>query len=175
MARVYSDEDRAGALAALQLNQGNIKLTCRQLEIPRRTLKDWRKKALETGVVARDAVMPPPPADWVEVNRLAGSKFLALADEAADIVKENLAQFHGGGLNAGDLQRVATIMGISADKAFAFLVGKNGFNVNVDARSIHVGDSYKEMPLDELRQLAGQLAAASGNNGVAAAVESDSP
>ncbi len=102
MARQYTDAERADALAALQMNGGNIKLTCRELDIPRRTLKDWRTKALDAGVVERDAVSPPPPADWEAINREAGTKFLALADEAADIVRENLAEYHGWGLNPGD-------------------------------------------------------------------------
>jgi transposase-like protein len=39
--RVYSDEDRANALAALAANGGNIEQTARQLGLPRKTVSNW--------------------------------------------------------------------------------------------------------------------------------------
>lgn len=39
--RQYSDSDKAGALAALDANGGNVNRTARQLQIPRTTLTEW--------------------------------------------------------------------------------------------------------------------------------------
>lgn len=40
--RQYSDNDKATALAALDANGGNVKLTAEQLQIPRKTLSQWQ-------------------------------------------------------------------------------------------------------------------------------------
>jgi len=42
MARRYTEDDKATALAALQANGGNLKRTSRELGVPRATLTSWR-------------------------------------------------------------------------------------------------------------------------------------
>jgi hypothetical protein len=41
MKRQYTDNDKAGALAALDANNGNVNRTARQIGIPRTTLIEW--------------------------------------------------------------------------------------------------------------------------------------
>jgi transposase-like protein len=41
--RRYTDDERAGALAALAVNSGNVNRTARQVGVPRRTLAQWAK------------------------------------------------------------------------------------------------------------------------------------
>jgi hypothetical protein len=47
---VYSDEERATALAALDGNGGNRQRTARQLGIPRKTLATWASGAVHPAV-----------------------------------------------------------------------------------------------------------------------------
>lgn len=39
--RQYSDNDKAIALATLDANEGNIRVTARMLKLPESTLTDW--------------------------------------------------------------------------------------------------------------------------------------
>ena len=51
MARQYTEDDKATALAALEANDGNLKRTASELNIPRATLTSWRDgKGINTEV-----------------------------------------------------------------------------------------------------------------------------
>lgn len=68
--RQYSDRDKASALAALDLNEGNVSRTSKQIGIPRKTLEQWaahrhlsadvadlrQEKKAELSVIIEDAV-----------------------------------------------------------------------------------------------------------------------
>lgn len=136
---LHTDTDRSHALAALELAGGNVSKVSRDTGIPRSTITLWRGQAIEAGQVAA-ATVTTKPTDWNEIRKEAGSKFLEIASEAADIVLESLKYFKGRELSAGDLQRIATILGINSDKAYDWLVGRRNseFNINVDARQQNV-------------------------------------
>jgi len=60
MARPYSPEEKANALAQLQMNGGDIRYTSQQLGIPERTLFTWRRQwYAETQ--RRQSPLPPSP------------------------------------------------------------------------------------------------------------------
>ncbi len=48
--RIYSDRQRAEALAALDANAGDLTRTAKQLAIPRKTLESWSKGAVNGDV-----------------------------------------------------------------------------------------------------------------------------
>ena len=147
----WSDHDRAKALAALEMNAGNVAKTAREVAVPRATITMWRDRAIEQG-----QALPMPAdrqTDWKAVREEAGQLFLANARTAAEIVRDNLEKLKGQDLKVGDLQRVAVITGIMSDKSYDLLVGRGaGFNVNVDARSVHL-PALEALSSDELRAL----------------------
>ena len=148
----WTDHDRAKALAALEMNEGNVARTAREVAVPRATITMWRDRAIEQG-----EALPMPAdrqTDWKAVREEAGQLFLANARTAAEIVRDNLEKLKGQDLKVGDLQRVAVITGIMSDKSYDLLVGRGaGFNVNVDARSVHL-PALEALSTDELRALA---------------------
>ena len=153
MSRRWTDHDRAKALAALEMNEGNVARTAREVGIPRPTIASWRDTAIEQG-----QALPMPAdrkTDWKAVREEAGQLFAANAMTAAEIVRDNLDKLKGHDLKVGDLQRVAIISGIQSDKAYDLLVGRRGaeFAVNVDARSVHL-PALEALSTDELRALA---------------------
>lgn len=48
--RVYSEKDKARVLLTLQINDGNVKRTSRQTEVPEQTVRTWKKQWEEEGV-----------------------------------------------------------------------------------------------------------------------------
>ncbi len=153
----WTDHDRAKALSALEINEGNVARTAREVGIPRPTIASWRDRAIEQG-----QALPMPAdrqTDWKAVREEAGQLFLANARTAAEIVRDNLEKLKGQDLKVGDLQRVAVITGIMSDKSYDLLVGRGaGFNVNVDARSVHL-PALEALTSDELRALIAREAA----------------
>lgn len=96
--RVYSDEERATALAALDGNGGNRQRTARQLGIPRKTLATW-------------ASGPIHPA----VADLRHQKKRELAD-ALEQVAYRLLDAVPGKLEGASLLELAIALGILVDK-----------------------------------------------------------
>ncbi len=148
----WTDHDRARALAALEMNEGNVARTAREVGIPRPTIASWRDTAIEAG-----QALPLPAdrkTDWKVVREEAGLLYAANSLTAAKIVEDNLEKLKDQDLTVGDLQRVAIIGGIQSDKAYDLLVGRRGaeFNVNVDARSVHL-PALEALSSDELRAL----------------------
>jgi transposase-like protein len=60
MARAYSDEDKAAALAALKANAGNVKRTATQVGVPARTVRRWRDEPLDDQPQGGDDAAPRP-------------------------------------------------------------------------------------------------------------------
>jgi hypothetical protein len=52
--RRYSDLERAGALAALAANAGDVSKTARALGMPRKTLAHWAKEQVKGEALAKD-------------------------------------------------------------------------------------------------------------------------
>ena len=146
----WTDHDRAKALAALEMNEGNVARTAREVGIPRPTIASWRDTAIEAG-----QALPMPAdgkTDWTAVREEAGQLCAANALTAAQIVRDNLAKLKDTDLKVGDLQRVAIIGGIQTDKAYDLLVGRRGGDINVDARSVHY-PALEALTSDELRAI----------------------
>ena len=72
-------------------------------------------------------------------------------------MQKNLERFQGKGMSVADTQRVAGIMGISADRGLAAIFGKRGaeFDVNVDVRGLHI-PALENLTTEELRALVQQ-------------------
>ncbi|MCZ6544178.1 MAG: hypothetical protein O6913_00540 [Chloroflexi bacterium] len=154
----WTKHDRAKALAALEMNQGNVAMTAREVAVPRATITMWRDRAIEQG-----QALPLPAdrqTDWKAVREEAGQLFLANARTAAEIVRVGLEKLQGQDLKVGDLQRVAVITGIMSDKSYDLLVGRRNadFAVSIDARSVHL-PALEALSTDELRALIAREAA----------------
>lgn len=87
MARRYSDEDRADALAALAANGGNVTGTARQLGVPRNTLLMWSRGDRHPEALA-DAI----PKKLGLADRLDEVARLLVDAMPAKIAKASLAQ-----------------------------------------------------------------------------------
>lgn len=98
--RSYSEEDKAGALAALAANGGNVKQTSGQLGIPRKTLEHWANGEGVNGAVAE----------------LGHEKRADLAAKLEDVA-HRLADAMPAKIQAAGLQQVAVSLGISVEKA----------------------------------------------------------
>lgn len=103
--RVYSDEDRALVFAALTANNGNVKRTSRDTDIPEQTVRDWKKdwerKGLSDGV---GEVLPHVVEDIAEdIKRVRDKALLEIESQ----------------IDAGVLKGAAlvTAFGVLTDKA----------------------------------------------------------
>ncbi len=99
MARRYSDEEKAQALAALDANGGNVKRTAGQLGIPVSTLREWaRGRGVVNGVTKIRHQKKGELADELET----------IAWRVLDALPEKLAE--------ADARALATLLGIVIDK-----------------------------------------------------------
>lgn len=97
--RQYSDDDKATALAALDANEGNVKRTATQLEMPHKTLDDWAQGRKQNPAVAELR------------NRKKGTlaeKFDNLAHSLVDAMPAKIAK--------ATLSQCAVTAGIAVDK-----------------------------------------------------------
>lgn len=83
----YSEEDKAAALALLELNEGNITRTARALKMPSTTLRQWRDGEHINGDVAkkRDGKKGELTVLFEEVLRIYAER--ALEQDAIDETK----------------------------------------------------------------------------------------
>jgi transposase-like protein len=146
----WTDHDRAKALAALEMNEGNVAKTAREVTVPHATITMWRDRAIEQGQTL--PLSADRKTDWREVREEAGLIFLAVAREASDVVIANLRRYKAEDrvLKPHELREVATVLGINADKSFNFLIGPKGIEFNIDARSVHL-PALEALSSDELR------------------------
>ena len=96
--RQYTDDDRAAALAALDVNGGNVAKTARDLQVPRVTLIEWRDGRVSDAVSDIRQVKKEALHDRLEM--IAHS----LVDAAPDKLRD------------ASLQQVFTSLGIAVDK-----------------------------------------------------------
>ena len=102
--RRYSDRERAAALVALDLNQGNVYKTARQCGIPRKTLELWTKpESMYHGVADERQDQKEALADMFE--RIARAYGLHSLD-AAVLAKTNGQQAVIGACAATDKMRL---------------------------------------------------------------------
>ena len=132
MARVYTAEQRAQALAALEMNGGQLRRTAAECGIPVGTLSLWRDTRPECSA---DAERKP---DYVDL--FDGLLRAAVARSIA-------------GLPAAPAKDAAVVAGIAADKLLDFRDGRRGTQVNIDARSQHLA-LPASLTIEELKALA---------------------
>lgn len=130
MATQYTDQQVAGALAALELNGGNVKATAGQLGMPHATLRLWRDRALSTNPDRPLSPAVPIVRDfatlWADAQSLAISKALAIAEKLTEATPENLTA-------------LTKLAAVAADKHLDYTHGrKGGTQLNVDARQQNV-------------------------------------
>jgi hypothetical protein len=97
--RQYSDAEKGEALATLDANKGNVRLTARICRVPEKTLADWRD-----GKGTPNAV-----ADLRDVKKSD------LADRFEEIVHQLLGAMPGK-IEEATLLQCATTVGIAVDK-----------------------------------------------------------
>lgn len=135
--RTYTDRDRALVYAELAVNEGNIKRTARNLDIPVPTVRRWRDQWERSGVPATmSAEVAIVATDFLsEAIRIRGklmSRLEALIDDEKVSSRE-----------------VVTAIGILSDKIRAYEAIK-------DVQTVE--HQFKLPPADEIRELfAGML------------------
>ena len=143
MARTYTPEFRAQALAQLELNAGALRQTARELDVPAPTLQMWRDS--EVGALQPvQAVQPTVRAKTTEPTdfvALLGQRFR----QALELMAEKLPS-----MGARDL---AVATGILSDKLLDHRDGRKGMELNIDARSQHLA-LPASLTIEELKALA---------------------
>ena len=142
--QTYTDQQVAAALAALEVNAGNVQRTALALGIPRTTLIEWRDRSADTVDSKTDtpsksippSVLAERPHDfagmWGEVQELAAARMRELIPEEKD------------------LRAVAIAAGIAADKHLDYTAGRRGMGPsavvqnNVSELNITVRYDYTE-------------------------------
>ena len=108
--RIYSDEDRAAGLAALDANEGRLSQTAREIGVPRSTLRQWIKSAEHRDRAAPAKVRQEKKEDLADI-------FERIARKATGIVELTLSDFEGVTIPVPLAVRLMTAAGIAVDKA----------------------------------------------------------
>lgn len=106
--RSYSAEEKGAALLALDMNNGFVKSTARQIDVPRGTLQHWDQAPESVKTAAREAI-----TEHSKVANLAET-FLKLAQAGAEHALANLDRatpYHGALIGAIALDKWALITG----------------------------------------------------------------
>lgn len=114
--RIYSDNDKAAAMVAVEANGGNVALTARQLQIPRVTLLAWMKPE---GV--SDTVSDIRHTKKDELS----ARLLDLINQMVDVIPDKIKD--------ADIRSLITGIGVFTDK-YQLLTG--GATENINMRSV---------------------------------------
>lgn len=99
----YTDEDRARVLNQLTINDGNVKRTARDLDMPVATVRDWKQRWEAGGVPAEVADAQPKAVDtFIKDATRVRNKALEQLDKSLD--------------NFDKPKDLATVIGILDDK-----------------------------------------------------------
>jgi transposase-like protein len=110
--RTYTDADKALVYAALEANEGNVKRTARETNIPVATVRDWKHKAEREGLPAHIAEALPEAREAL-VNDLERVRNKAL--EALELRLDQIRGDHTA-LSKINPKDLATTTGILTDK-----------------------------------------------------------
>ena len=110
----HTEEIKVEALAALDLNHGNVAKTAREIAVPRSTLGRWRDAALEAGD-GRNLL--PVEGDWGEWRERAADAYLRTALKTQVIMEKNIDRLRDEEMSVMDLQRLSITLGTLTDKA----------------------------------------------------------
>jgi len=105
--RKYTDEQIAGALAALTANAGNVLRTSRELGVHQSTIRQWAGRSVKLGKQVPQAIKET--ASTRIANELEDMIGLALAKLRHGLTVVDPAKSH-------DVQAIATSMAIMTDK-----------------------------------------------------------
>lgn len=150
----YSEAQRIQALAALELNQGQIRKTAREVGVPPGTLITWRNQA---GSIETTPALFSDPLNTVQKAEQAAEQtkvFGARLGEALDLALETLIE------RIPDMsgRDVAIAVGILTDKHLDITLGRKGAQIIADNRQVNLtlpdGTS-----IDDIRTLRDQLRA----------------
>lgn len=105
---LHDDAFIANALLRLGMNGGNVRLTCRQLNVPQKTLQEWRDHR------------KPSPARRLGIHAVASAEMKKVAEQ---LVKLSQSAFAVAQEKVGELDayRAALVGAISFDKLQALL------------------------------------------------------
>ena len=135
MATRHPDSRKVEALARLEANSGGLKRTARELELAPSTLRHWRDEAMAAG----NGHLLPVAGDWHEIRERAAGKYLRTAEKARGIIERNLDRLSDADMSVLDVQRLSITAGILTDKSVALRGKGPEVQVNVDARTLLVG------------------------------------
>ena len=144
----YTDAQVAQALAALELNGGNVKRTARDLDIPRATLGMWRDKQAVMKMALSGAIVTTHP-DIVDRAATLADRYLRLQDLALDR-SETLVPL------SDQLRDVLAAAREGREGHLDYSQGRRGGSVSIDARNqtIYTSDA---LIASLLRAKSGQL------------------
>ena len=145
--RTYTDDDRVQALAALDLNGGNVTRTSEQTGVSRLTIRAWRDAALSAGeqlVTMPVTTEKPPKRDWADLYGRA-------ATLGARIINRNLRRYRNLDLKPSELRDVAVIAGIAVDKHLDYRDGRKASAVVDQSQHVHLPEN---LTVEELRAIA---------------------
>ena len=155
---LHTDEERVNALAALEMNAGNVSKTARETGVPRQTVTLWRDQARDAG---QAVAMPAGPTDWKQVREDAAGAFMRIVTKATALLQQQLdrrlADGNGELLTPAGLREIAVIKGIASDKTLDFTLGRKGIEFNIDARRQQANIGPAELPPERLHALLAAL------------------
>lgn len=121
--RKWTDEEKAEILAALDANQGNVKRTARQCDVPTSTLRGWAKgRGTNAGVAKLRPQKRGELADALE----------EIAWQIVDLLPSKLAE--------AEVRELATLLGVSLDKLLV-LRGQANNRTEVSGVQIYIPDN----------------------------------
>jgi transposase-like protein len=110
--RRYSAEDKAQIIASLEANDGNVKRTARELDVPEQTVRDLKRKAEKGQLPATVSAAVPAAMQGTldEFERIRNKALVALEMEVDDFIR---TRGLGSTIKGKDL---ITMMGVLTDK-----------------------------------------------------------
>lgn len=83
--RTYTDQDKARVAVALAANDGNVKRTARECDVPVQTVRDWKKLWEREGFPASvEEEIPAAAEEFTEVALRVRSKAMDKLEQAVD-------------------------------------------------------------------------------------------
>lgn len=150
----HTEEQRIAALAALELNQGQIRKTAREVGVHEATLRLWRNQAAAVADVvpygALDAATAAQSTRDTTQTTAYAVRLAEVRDLALSILRDKLPEMNG--------RDVAITVGILTDKHLDITQGRKGAQIIADNRQVNLtlpdGTS-----IDDIRALRDQLRA----------------
>lgn len=152
----HTEEQRIAALAALELNQGQVRKTAREVGVHEATLRTWRDQAWSVEVMpalygsameSRTATQSTRDATQTKVY---GARLGEALNLALDTLIERLPGMSG--------RDVAIAVGILVDKHLDITQGRKGAQIIADNRQVNL-TLPEGTTIEEVRALRDQLRA----------------